>query len=103
MDVSGSTRRGGEILSFPYISTARAGKGPKRRNILGAQGGPIHYGGGQDNHRKEASRDSTIYVSEDDYDDDDYPNAQSTGALVKPVEAALQTRRMFEESGSGRY
>ena len=50
--------------------------------------------------RKVSSRP---YNSHDDYDESDASNAQNASVRVKPVQAALQTQRMLEESGSGRY
>ena len=98
----------GEIRSLPHISISCASKGPKRgddprssgrREVLSTAGEARITTG----RKRVATR---RYVSDDDYDDDDddyVPNAHSSGVRVKPVEAALQTRRMLEESGSGRY
>jgi len=46
---------------------------------------------------------SRRYNSHDDYDESDASNAQNASVRAKPVQAALQTQRMLEESGSGRY
>ena len=62
-------------------STAKKGKTPARR-------------------KRASSRRSN---SHDDYEESDASNAQNPSVRVKPVQAALQTQRMLEESGSGRY
>ena len=52
--------------------------------------------------RKRAS--SRRYLSDDyDYNEDDGSKAQSASARIKPAQAALQTQKMLEESGSGKY
>jgi len=42
-------------------------------------------------------------TSDDDYVESDAPTAPNASVRVKPIQAALQTQRMLEESGSGRY
>ena len=42
-------------------------------------------------------------ASDDDYDESDASTTPKTSVRVKPTQATLQTQRMLEESGSGRY
>jgi len=97
----------GEIRSLPHLSAALAGphvkfkpgQDPvpsKRREPPSA----VRKGKSLARRKKVSSR---RYNSHDDYDESDPSNAQNAGVRAKPVQAALQTQRMLEESGSGRY
>jgi len=41
--------------------------------------------------------------SDDDYDESDAPTTSNVSVRAKPTQAALQTQKMLEESGRGRY
>ena len=71
-------------------STTRKAKAPTRRK----RGPSRRYASDDDDGHDDGDDD-------DDYGDGDTWKAQS--ARVKPDQAALQTHRMLEESGSGRY
>jgi len=98
----------GEIRSLPHLSAAFAG--PHVKPKLGQD--PVH------SRRKEPSSTARkgkplakrkrapsrrYNPHDDDFDESDASNTQEAGVRAKPVKAALQTQRMLEESGSGRY
>lgn len=96
----------GEIRSLPHLSVSLVGPHGK----LKPEHDPISskYKGlplTSREERKPARRkgvSSRRHVSHDDYESDG-SKAQNAGARVKPAQATLQTQRMLEESGSGRY
>lgn len=97
----------GEIRSLPHISASFAG--PRKKLKPGQdpvssryrQPPPIARKGKTSTRRKRVSnrRDA----SDDDYDESDAPTTSNTSVRPKPTRAALQTQRMLEESGKGRY
>ncbi|KAF9645314.1 hypothetical protein BDM02DRAFT_596360 [Thelephora ganbajun] len=99
----------GEIRSLPHLSASFAGprKGLEpgqdpislRRRKLPSTAGK----GKTPARRKRVS--SRRYTPDDDDDDGDSDTSktQNASAWMKPTQAAMQTQRMLEESGSGRY
>ena len=98
----------GEIRSLPHLSASLSGP-PKRLEpgddpISLRRRLPPSTTGKLKAHTRRKRAPSRRYASDDDdYDENEASKAQSAGARVKPSKAALQTRRMLEESGSGRY
>ncbi|KAF9779891.1 hypothetical protein BJ322DRAFT_348629 [Thelephora terrestris] len=94
----------GEIRSLPHLaaSFSSSHEGPKSRRVLTSS---VHR---ELPARKARTRRRRVTgrrydTSDDDYDEDDESNVQDSSVRVKPAEAALQTQRMLEESGSGSH
>ena len=97
----------GEIRSLPHISASLArppeklkpGQDPKslrRRESL-----PTVKRKKAPARRKRVS--NRWDTSDDDFDKSDSSTASNGGGHIEPTQAAMQTQRMLEESGSGRY
>ena len=97
----------GEIRSLPHVSGFLAG--PREKLKPGQDPISSRHGEPKLIARKEkmpARRKRVSYgrdTSDDDYGESDAPMAPNASVRVKPTQAALQTQRMLEESGSGRY
>lgn len=97
----------GEIRSLPHVSGFLAG--PRERLKPGQDPKSSRHREPPLIVRKEkmpARRKRVSYrqdTPDDDYDQSDAPTALNAGVRVKPTQAALQTQRMLEESGSGKY
>ena len=102
----------GEIRSLPHLSAPisgpRTAPRPGQGRISLSHGPPPSAR----KPKAPARRKSQRYASDDDDDDDYYDDhsdygkrktskAHNTSARVKPIQAALQTQRMLEESGGG--
>lgn len=99
----------GEIRSMPHLSATFAhppkGLKPRQDSTSSRRALPSAARKARVSTRRKrtSSRQYTPDSDDDDPDEGGASKAQSAGARVKPAEAALQTRRMLEESGSGRY
>lgn len=100
----------GEIRSLPQLSASVSGpsKGVQPgRGLISSNGKePLSAAGkGKAPARRKRIPNRRYISDDDDYDDDDYDmsKSQNAGVRVKPAQAALQTRRMLQESGSGKY
>ena len=110
----------GEIRSLPHLSGSFAG--PRKKLKPGQDPISLRYRERQSTAKREKTPAGRRRVSNrrhasssDDDDDDDYDDGYDDGdydesgasktpdvsVRVKPVQAALQTRRMLEESGGG--
>lgn len=98
----------GEIRSLPHLSTsfpgARKGLKPgqdRQSSRYRELPSTVRKTKAPTRQKRATSR---RYASDDDeYDEGDTSKAQSASTRVKPTQAALQTQKMLEESGSGRY
>lgn len=105
--MSGEIRSSGEIKSLPNIFPSLAG--PKKKLKSGQDPIPSSYresppspkGGKALTRRKRVP--PRRYISEDDFGESDASETRNVNVRVKPTQAALQTQKMLEESGSGRY
>jgi len=97
----------GEIRSLPHLSGSLAG--PRKKLAPGQDPISSRYREPPLAARKEkmpARRrrvSNRRYTYDDDYDESDASEAPNSSVRVKPTHAALQTQRMLEESGGGRY
>lgn len=97
----------GEIRSLPHLSASFAG--PRKKLKPGQDPISSRYREPSLTTMKEKTParrrrvSKKRYNSDDDYDESDASDVPDSGVRVKPTQAALQTQKMLEESGSGRY
>ena len=90
----------GEIRSLPHPSTTPPGPHKKSSSKYSE---PTSTARQKKTLARQKRVSSRRYTSHDDYDESDASKAQNAGVRAKPAQATLQTQRMLEESGSGRY
>jgi len=97
----------GEIRSLSQLSTTPPGPhgklNPEQDPTPSSRRGPPSTARKGKTLARRKQAPSRRYNSDDDYDDSDAPNARNASVRTKPTQAALETQRMLEESGSGRY
>jgi len=97
----------GEIRSLPHLSGSLAGPRkklePGQDPISSRYREPLLTARKEKTPAKRRRVSNRRYTYDDDYDESDASEAPNSSVRVKPTKAALQTQRMLEESGSGRY
>ena len=97
----------GEIRSLPHLSALFAGPREKLKPgqdpISSRSRKPPPIVGKERTSARRRGVSDRRDASDDDYEESDASMAPNATVRVKPVQAAQQTRRMLEESGSGRY